>query len=114
MPLYEEASGFVVNTFKHPFVSPLDVNANYDALEDLRHHTMEKGDYLLSCPVKTGQHWVYDIMSMLVAGEATYREYGKESQWIDVAPINKIYEEHEKPRILCTHITPGWLPDKFL
>lgn len=103
-----------MDTFKCPIVSPKHLNANYDALGDLHHHTMEEGDFLLSCPVKTGQHWVYEIMSMLVAGEARYREDGKESQWMDIAPIDKIYEEHKKPRILCTHITPGWLPEKFL
>ena len=79
----------------------------------MHHNTMEKGDYLLCSPVKTGQHWVYEIMRMLLAGEATYKGHGKESLWIDMMPINKIYEEHKKPRILCTHITPGWLPEKF-
>lgn len=112
--MYDEGRGFVVDALRHPFLSPHLFNSDYDAFENLSHHTMEEGDYLLSCPMKTGQHWAFEIMSMLLAGEAKYVAHGKEASWFDIAPTEKLYKEHKKPRVLCTHITPGWLPEGLL
>lgn len=112
--MYDEGRGFIVDILRHPFASPGQFNTKCDAFESLTHLTMEEGDFLLSCPMKTGQHWVYEIMNMLLSGEAKYVAHGKEASWVDIAPMEKIYEEHKKPRVLCTHIAPGWLPGQFL
>lgn len=74
---------------------------------------MQKGDYLLSCPMKTGQHWVWEIMSMLKAGSATYIQSEKETSWIDVESLDDIYKGYENPRVLCTHLGLSWLPKSF-
>ena len=95
-------------------MSPALFNGDYDAYKNLLDHTLEEGDYLMSSSMKTGQHWVYEIMNMLLSGEAKYVAHGKEASWVDIAPMEKIYEEHKKPRVLCTHIAPGWLPGQFL
>lgn len=114
VPLYIEGRGFEVDILKRPFLSPALFNGDYDAYKNLLDHTLEEGDYLMSSSMKTGQHWVYEIMCMLLAGKATYTAQGKEASWIDIVPIEQMYQEHEKPRVLSTHITPGWLPEGFL
>ena len=103
----------MVDSLKHHFAYPTHWVKDHDPFLAMRELTMEKGDFLLCSPMKTGQHWMWEIMNMLLAGKAEHIKYIKESSWIDVASMDDINQQCEKPRVLCTHIPVGWLPDAF-
>lgn len=72
--------------------------------------TMDEGDVLLCSPVKTGQNWNFEIISMLLQGKAEYQSIGKVLTWFDVRPLSEIHEQVPRPRVICTHLGLSWLP----
>ena len=106
-------AGFMVDCLKKPLLSPPSLNRSRDAYEEMKKQQMEEGDYLLVCPVKAGQHWTWEIMSMLIAGKAEYINSTKEFSWLDATPLDEIQKRYPKPRVLCTHVSLGWMPDSF-
>lgn len=96
-----------------PFICPSFMNSKHDPFEPLKTKTMEEGDFLLYCPAKTGQHWTWEIMSMLVAGKAEYIYSGKVGSWIDVNKLENVYSRFSRPRVLCTHLSLSRIPDNF-
>ena len=75
--------------------------------------TMEEGDYLIVSPRKMGQHWMWEIMNMLLAGKAEYMNREKNNFFMDVLPMQKILKEYQPPRVLCTHMSVATIPGNF-
>lgn len=94
-------------------LSPAVLNRVADPFDSSSNKPMEKGDFLLCNPAKTGQHWVWEIMNMLKTGSAAYIKGEKEDSWLDVRSMEEIQEKHERPRVLCTHQALRWLPTHF-
>ena len=104
---------FVVDCMRQPYNCSVNWNKDHDPFVELNETTMEEGDYLIVSPRKTGQHWMWEIMNMLLAGKAEYITKGKEKCFVEVLSMQKILEECEHPRVLCTHIPTGTLPKTF-
>ena len=56
---------------------------------------------------------MYEIVSMLTRGTAKYDKLSREAVRLDIQPLEKILNTVPKPRVLGTHMPPGWLPEKF-
>ena len=102
--------GFLIDDLPLPTFSPSFFNHDVDSLSELRTTTMDEGDILLCCPTKTGQHWNFEIISMLLKGRAEYSTICKETSWMDIHPISMITKQVTPPRVLCTHLAMGCLP----
>ena len=106
-------TGFLVDCLKHPLVCPGGLNKDHDPFEEMKKRQMEEGDYLLVRPMKTGQHWMWEIMNMLIAGKAQYVKTDKDFSWLEGTPLDAIQERYAKPRVLCSHLALSWLPEGF-
>lgn len=102
--------GFMVDDIPMPVLSPYYFNHNADSYVDINKMVMDEGDVLLCCPVKTGQHWNFEILRMLLDGKAEYSAQCKESLWIDIHPFSEICEQVPRPRVLCTHLPMSCVP----
>lgn len=96
-----------------PIMVPAYFNYDVDPLPELDTMTMDEGDVLLCSPAKTGQHWNFEIISMLLKGEAKYLTLGKESSWIDVRLLSDINRQVPQPRVICTHLPLTCVPRSF-
>ena len=66
------------------------------------------------CVTLSGTHLTYEIIRMLVSGEAEYRKNPKEETWIEIHPYKEIMQVPVYGRrILNTHLVPGWIPPNF-
>ena len=105
--------GFLVDCLKVKFLSPAGLNKEHDPYEEMKRRQMEEGDYLLVCPIKAGQHWMWEIMSMLLSGKAEYIRTVKEFSWLEATALDDIHDKYAKPRVLCTHLALSWIPGSF-
>lgn len=106
-------TGFMINCLKRPFLIPTTIGKTHDIYDAMKGKQLEEGDCLQVCPIKAGQHWTYEILTMLLNGKAQYTSVLKEESWIDKVPIEDLQEALPRPRVLCTHLALGWLPDGF-
>ena len=104
---------FIVDCMRQPYNCTVNWNKDHDPFAELNQTTMEEGDYLIIAPMKMGQHWMWEIMNMLLAGKAEYVTKGKEKCFIDVLSIRKVLDGVKPPRVVCTHIPTGTLPVNF-
>ena len=104
---------FIVDDLERPFGLPVLLNQDKDPIPDIKTMTMDEGDVLLCCPVKTGQHLNFEIISMLLSGKAEYADIVKEVAWVDIKPMSDIYSQVPQPRVICTHFGLSWLPTSF-
>jgi len=82
-----------------------------EKLASVKHLTIRDSDILLAGYPKTGAHWMYEIMYMLVTGKRETSKYGKDlGGFIDPLP-NVIIDSLPSPRVLNTHFSYEELPD---
>ncbi|BFZ18914.1 hypothetical protein BsWGS_21953 [Bradybaena similaris] len=72
---------------------------------------MRPDDILISGYVKTGCHWVWETMGMIVKRKAAYSPFCKQIAYLDMA-APELYNNLESPRLLNTHHEYDWLPDE--
>ena len=104
------APGFIIDDLRRETILPVFMNREKDPIPDIKSMTMDEGDVLLCCPGKTGQHLNFEILNMLLRGNAEYMPIGKGATWFDVCPLSEIHEQVPQPRVLCTHLGLSWLP----
>ncbi|XP_021340711.1 sulfotransferase family cytosolic 1B member 1-like [Mizuhopecten yessoensis] len=91
-----------------PVKVPGDAKEHIESVIDMKY---KKGDVLLATYPKSGTHWTYEILSMLLNGKAEY------CQKHPLSFDHDTQEEHDKlesPRLLVTHFYPKHLPRDFL
>ncbi|XP_033727918.1 sulfotransferase family cytosolic 1B member 1-like isoform X2 [Pecten maximus] len=82
-----------------------------DHLETLRNLKHKEGDILLNSFPKTGTHWTYDVLHMLLTGKAEY-SIGK-IMAMDYEPTEK-FDALDSPRILVSHLYPKHIPKSVI
>ncbi|KAL8580958.1 hypothetical protein ACOMHN_017525 [Nucella lapillus] len=75
----------------------------------LRELELRKDDVILCAYPKAGTHWLWEMISMLLAGQAVYEPRAKELLMMDLCPIGALDKLHS-PRVLNTHLPFSMLP----
>ncbi|XP_070204245.1 amine sulfotransferase-like [Littorina saxatilis] len=78
-------------------------------IDDVRKLELRDDDIILCAYPKAGTHWLWEIISMLLAGEADYEPRAKELLMLDVTPVKKL-RKLPGPRVLNTHLPFSMLP----
>ena len=60
-----------------------------------------------------GTHWVWEVISMLLAGRADYEPRAKELLMLDICPLPKL-NKLPAPRVLNSHLPFYMLPTRQL
>lgn len=70
--------------------------------------------YLTKNSPLSGSHWVWEIVGMLLRGEATYVKEGKESMFLEALDDLDTINQMASPRPLNTHVPFRWLPRRHI
>lgn len=82
-------------------------------IEDIRALELRDDDVILCAYPKAGTHWLWEVICMLLAGQAHYEPRAKELLMMDLTPIAKLHKLHE-PRVLNTHLPFSMLPTRSM
>ncbi|XP_078332168.1 sulfotransferase 1C2-like [Crassostrea virginica] len=105
--------GIVYNGLILPFYKPLLENpgARINAIKDLEGRC---DDVIITAFPRSGTHWIWEIVHMLLTQNDEYTDKTKESAFLEfVDDLNKV-EHIPSPRILNTHVPYGWLPKQHI
>ncbi|XP_071086086.1 sulfotransferase 1C2-like [Haliotis cracherodii] len=81
-----------------------------DRSRTLKSRRLREDDILLCTFPKSGTHWTWEILNMIVAGKAEYAKHWQNSAWLEYRTEEEL-EELTSPRILHTHVLPRQLPE---
>ncbi|XP_048247070.1 sulfotransferase 1C2-like [Haliotis rufescens] len=81
-----------------------------DKLKTVKYVPIREDDILLCTYPKSGTHWTWEILNMIVAGKAEYAKHWQNSAWLEYRTEEEL-AELASPRILHTHLRPSQLPD---
>ncbi|XP_033753349.1 sulfotransferase 1C2A-like [Pecten maximus] len=102
-----EYDGYLLPKFP-PLVQ--DTDKRMTAIRDFK---SEDTDILICTYPKTGSNWVYEIISMLVQGHATYLKAFKTIGMLEVSDLAAL-ADMTSPRVLSTHVPFRHLPIQHL
>ncbi|XP_046574264.1 sulfotransferase 1 family member D1-like [Haliotis rubra] len=81
-----------------------------EKLKTMKSRPIRDDDIFLCSYPKSGTHWTWEILNMIVAGKAEYTKH-----WINSAALEhrtgEGMEELASPRIIQTHLLPGHMPE---
>ncbi|XP_076434625.1 amine sulfotransferase-like [Babylonia areolata] len=75
----------------------------------IRELELRKDDIIVCAYPKSGTHWVWEVISMLLAGQAVYEPRAKELLMLELTPLKKL-DKLLSPRVLNTHLPFSMLP----
>ncbi|XP_071085359.1 sulfotransferase 1 family member D1-like [Haliotis cracherodii] len=81
-----------------------------DTVRTLKSRRLRNDDILLCTYPKSGTHWTWEILNMIVAGKAEYTKHWQNSAWLEYRTEEEL-EELTSPRIFHTHLLPRQLPE---
>ncbi|XP_060570701.1 sulfotransferase 1B1-like isoform X2 [Ruditapes philippinarum] len=96
---YTHSSGLTYNEIVLGFVPDQDMTAQNERIKNL--HIRDDDVYLVTYP-KCGTHWVWEIISMLIAGSSEYLTNTKEAAFLDFQ-LPEMTEAIPSRRILNCH-----------
>lgn len=83
-------------------------------LNAIKHLETRPTDILLAIYPKSGTHWVWEIVWMLLNGRAEYIKEGKESLFLEAMDDIGTVSSMDSPRVLNTNLPFRWLPQKHV
>lgn len=96
-----------------PPIPPLLKDAK-KRFEEIRNMEYRKGDIILAIYPKSGTHWVWEIVCMLLKQKAEYSKEPKELFFLEAMPDLSIVDSMESPRAVNTHLPYRWLPKQHI
>ncbi|XP_046574275.1 sulfotransferase 1C2-like isoform X3 [Haliotis rubra] len=81
-----------------------------DTIKNVKLIPIRDDDILLCTYPKSGTHWTWEILNMIVVGKAEYAKHWQNSAWLEYRTHEEL-EALASPRILHTHLRPSQLPD---
>ncbi|XP_059154337.1 sulfotransferase 6B1-like [Physella acuta] len=102
-----DVDGHVLNLLQldDKLVSPF----GEQSFRKVRDVAMRADDVLLCGYPKTGCHWTWEILRMMVTKNATTSKMGKTLTFLEIISMHLV-EEVESPRVLNTHLWYNYLP----
>ncbi|XP_048730848.2 sulfotransferase 1E1-like isoform X2 [Ostrea edulis] len=82
--------------------------------EEIRNLACRKDDIILVTYPKSGTHWVWEIICMLLKNKAEYSKEVKEFLFLEAIPDLSILDNIPSPRPLNTHLPYRWLPTQHI
>ncbi|XP_061179036.1 sulfotransferase 1E1-like [Saccostrea echinata] len=82
--------------------------------EEIRDLECRKDDVLLVIYPKSGTHWVWEIVCMLLKKKAEYMKECKEFFFLEAIPDMSVVHNLASPRPLNTHVPYRWLPKQHI
>ncbi|XP_067670029.1 sulfotransferase 2B1-like [Haliotis asinina] len=80
-----------------------------DNMKTMRTRHVREDDIFICTFPKSGTHWVWEIVNMIVAGKPTYAKHWQNISWLDCRTEQEI-DALPSPRIIHTQRRPGQLP----
>ncbi|CAG5114567.1 unnamed protein product [Candidula unifasciata] len=80
-------------------------------LDKVKSVKIRPDDIILSGYVKTGCHWVWETLGMILKGKGEYSPFCKQIAYLEMA-APELYDNLDSPRILNTHHEYDYLPDE--
>eukprot|EP00105_Crassostrea_gigas_P039065 XP_019923213.1 PREDICTED: sulfotransferase family cytosolic 1B member 1 [Crassostrea gigas] len=96
-----------------PPFPPLRVSVR-QRFEDIRGLCTRPDDVIITTYLKSGSHWVWEIICMLLQGTTSFVKEGKGSQFLEALDDLNLINKMTSPRTLNTHLPYRWLPRKHL
>ncbi|XP_067668056.1 sulfotransferase 1C2-like [Haliotis asinina] len=81
-----------------------------EKLRTMKHRQLRQDDILLCTFPKSGTHWTWEILNMIVAGKAQYAKHWQNSAWLEYRTEEEL-EALTSPRVLHSHLLPRQLPE---
>ncbi|XP_046574274.1 sulfotransferase 1B1-like isoform X2 [Haliotis rubra] len=81
-----------------------------DTIKNVKLIPIRDDDILLCTYPKSGTHWTWEIINMIVAGKAEYTKHWQNSAWLEYRTEEEL-ETLASPRVLHTHLLPRQLPE---
>ncbi|XP_055996320.1 sulfotransferase 1E1-like [Ostrea edulis] len=82
--------------------------------QEMRNLECRKDDVILATYPKSGTHWVWEIVCMLLKNKAEYSKETKEFLFLEAVPDISIVDNVSSPRPLNTHAPYRWLPKQHI
>ncbi|XP_071086077.1 sulfotransferase 1 family member D1-like [Haliotis cracherodii] len=81
-----------------------------DKLETMKSRPLREDDIFLATYPKSGTHWAWEILNMIVAGKAEYAKHWQNSALLELRTEEEL-EKLTSPRIFHTHLLPRQMPE---
>ncbi|XP_062606202.1 sulfotransferase 1E1-like [Saccostrea cucullata] len=85
-----------------------------ERFEEIRDMPCREDDVLLVIYPKSGTHWVWEIVCMLLKKKAEYMKETKEFFFLEAIPDMSVVHNLASPRPLNTHVPYRWLPKQHI
>ncbi|XP_062599952.1 sulfotransferase 1E1-like isoform X2 [Saccostrea cucullata] len=82
--------------------------------EEIRNLECRNDDVLLAAFPKSGTHWLWEIICMLLKGKAEYVTEAKTTVFLEAIPDIRDINDLPSPRTLNTHVPYRWLPKQHV
>uniref|UniRef100_K1PIV5 Estrogen sulfotransferase n=1 Tax=Magallana gigas TaxID=29159 RepID=K1PIV5_MAGGI len=96
-----------------PPLPPLiqDAKQRFEEIQNLQYR---KDDILLVNYPKSGTHWLWEILHMILKQKAEYSKEPKEFFFLEAMPDISMVQNMASPRTLNTHVPYRWLPKQHI
>ncbi|XP_022301726.2 sulfotransferase 1B1-like [Crassostrea virginica] len=83
-------------------------------INDIKNLGYKKDDVLLAIYPKSGSHWVWETVSMILKRKAEYSKEPKEFLFLEGVPDLDVVRNLPSPRPMNTHLPYRWLPTQHI
>ncbi|XP_062599950.1 sulfotransferase 1B1-like [Saccostrea cucullata] len=85
-----------------------------ERFEEIRDMECRKDDVIIAAYSKSGTHWIWEVVCMLLKGKAEYAKETKEYLFLEAIPDMSVVHNLASPRPLNTHIPYRYLPKQHV
>lgn len=97
-----------------PSFMPFRIKGAEKAIKEIMAFPSRESDIMICTHGKSGTHWIYEIIQMLVNKTAELEKSAKSNTMLEALPDVSIIESLPSPRIIDTHFQFQYLPQKHI
>ncbi|XP_052066941.1 sulfotransferase 1B1-like isoform X1 [Mytilus californianus] len=99
---------------RYPPAPPFREKGVEKALQDILHFQSRESDLLICTYPKSGTHWIFEIINMLLRNKTELDTQCKVSTMIEFISDFTVLDKLESPRLLNSHCLFNYLPKKHI